>query len=408
MKTVNHSQENNNIVYNRGINSRFMVTLLSVITLIIASPPLYNQKSLRMFMVGGMLLWLIVAIFSNPRINLSKQKNTILVIMFILISVLYYYIRMGSLINERITRIYYYCFYVIAFDYIEKSQYKNYTRVFWAILMIAPIWLIISIYNGMMVPFLFRGMSGSGIINTSSYYAMGVVGYDYIYAIVVAMPLFLGLSSKHSNLIRWQRIVVIFNFFLNVTLIYLANYGLAFFALLLGLLLYTLYPNLRDRKANVIITLLLTLLILVIILNIESILLQLITHISNSYYVEKIMPIYRALSTEENFGRADIWLNALKEILRNPIFGSGFSGSGVNTHSEILYALVYYGVFIGGLEIVILLSPFKGCNFKNGVSAKINRATVFVFLFVVLFNPSGTVLGPIMFAMFKIGQYYVN
>ena len=380
---------------------RIDVFLYTAICLILLSPPLYESLIMRLGVLLAMGIWVVLQVY-NQHMHISRFG--VFVIVYILTSCVRSYLAIGSFMNPRITRIYYYCFFAISQRTVSETQFERYKKVPWSILTVMPIWLLISIGMGMQTPFLFRGLSGSGLLDNHYYSSRGVVGYDYIYAVVICIPVFVALvfSSTFRYRSTRQKLLLIVSLFLNLVLLWIANYGLAIFSLTIGMFIYLMVG--KDRKSSVITYLLSFACISGLVyayLNIGAVISNFGKLFGNSYYAEKIVGLTNTLADGTTYGRIEIYTDALASIFVSPLFGIGFV-RGVNTHSEILYALVYYGIPIGCAEMIVFFAPFYGKNFRKMVPKRVLFSTLAIFIIVTLFDPSGVALGPMMFSVYRL------
>lgn len=379
--------------------------LLTIICVIIVSPPLYSKIVFQIIMSATMALWLIkyfIEILKSGRVPMKTFNMLMLVLGFVFLFLIRHYIDTGSFINGRMTRVYYYCFFAIVATSMNDENIQDYSLPFWSILLLLPIWSIITIKNCLSISELIRYMAGNGLVDKDYYYSIGVMGYDHIYGIVVIIPVLLYLIKNAILKKKYQRIILWINFLLSIVIVFMANYGLAFFTMIIIFVVYFVCSE--DRNRNLAILCIIGLLAIVIAVYIVPILKFIMYMLGGTYYEHKILDLVLSLEGQGEYSRIDIWKNCIIEIVRHPLLGIGFSGTVVvNTHSELFYALVYNGIIIGGMELAILFSPFNGFGMLGGNEAKVHTAVLMAFTITSLFDPTGTVIAPLIFIIYRAG-----
>jgi len=394
----------------KKFHSKFMISIIGVVSIIIISPPLFNNANIKLLCQLLMLIWIFKALLRRPFAFFHPTKGVFAVYILIFISVFRYFIDTSAFYNQQYTSIYIYCFFVIVFSTVKNYEELNcYKPILWLLLLIIPIWTIISIQEGLMDPYLFRHLSGSGLADNSYFSSKGVVGYDFIYASVPMITILFGLLFSKA-IKKWQMLILLINLISALFLLYIANYGIAFFAMLISLIVFfSARMKMKTNQELIIFCSLLFCLSMSVILYYKEILEWLMRIFANTYYIVKLNSIYEYAIVGNEFGRMETYLSSLKAFINNPLFGIGFNSAYIGMHSVILDKFAELGFFGGLATVVVLLNVFQKKIFKHsGLAFRTNAAVLIANLIIFTFNPMGTVISVIIYAIFAVAQIYLT
>jgi|GEM_PF-6460367 len=392
----------------KKVYSKLMASIVGIISVIIISPPLLNNPYVKLLCQLLMLIWIISALLRSPSVFIHPRKGVLAVYILILISIFRYFIDTGALYNPKYTPIYFYCFFVIVFSTVKNYKDLNYYKpILWLLLMIIPIWMTISIREGLMDPFLFRHLSGSGLADNLYYSLKGVAGYDFIYALVPLITTLCGLLYSKA-IKKWQMIIVLIDLLLALYLIYIANYGIAFFAMIISMIVF-FGARMKTRAGFIAFFTIVFCLSIGVSIFYKDILEWLMIIFADTYYIVKINSMYNFAIIGSEFGRSEVYLTSIKAFINNPLLGVGFNYAAIGEHSEILDKFAQLG-FIGGVAIIrVLFCVFEKKIFEqSSLAFRTNAAVLIAIFIIVVLNPMGITLSIAMFPIFAVSQIYIK
>lgn len=243
----------------------------------------------------------------------------------------------------------------------DKHFFKDYLFV---MTLIISITCITTMIGHEQYPMASRELaSGSAIYDTDIYLRMNIGGYDFIYGLVLLIPLFWWMRNRETS--RFRKIVYTVALVLDVLCIYSSQYTIALICVVVTFLMIWM---LKNRKNASIAT---AILIVFLLCNGLDLLSQLFRwasqHIGMDYVSDRLMQVSQLLGGHSiNTGTSDKRIMHYKEQLATfshaPLFGKNifdFTRSAVSGHSLILDIMGAGGVFATGLLVLLFRGLYK-------------------------------------------------
>ena len=216
-----------------------------------------------------------------------------------------------------------------------------------------------------------------------------VGGYDFIYSVVLLLPLII-LMWKKKRLKTWAFVPLVVAIAMCV---FLSNYA---FALLLMIIASSALFFRKDAKTKPVWIVLIVVAIFAFSAPLSYGLRQLSGIISNKALSGKIMDVARFISGndmtgEDGRGRLELYRKSWKLFLQHPLFGCWYKGKSLwGGHSFILDTMAKYGIIGLACIVVMYISVFKLAikPFTNG-SVSLYVALTFVLAIFLSFINTG-------------------
>lgn len=345
--------------------------------------------------------WVIYAALSKPYFFINKQINKHTILLFIMYTFLMPYISgNGTIGNRYLSYGQVFIFYLI-YQYNHSYGYDNSSRfiIKWSL----PFIVYTSIQTLSMLlsnPFLSRSLKGNGDEYSALIRLQGVGGYEFIYFLVFIVILLLFFIFNKKNLkytfrmqISFYSLLLLFagtaiysNYFTGLTIIVVSFFTLIFLK--------------KRSKVSRLVLAIAGILTLVqgkwIFMNITNSLMDLL---GSGKTVERLislqMNILGSGGGENLLGdRIATIVSSWDALLQNPLTGLitkkiAYDGDflvGFGQHSQILDTFALYGLFIGLLNIYILIQPFIRGGRNSALSSLNFTMLVSSFLLFIMDN----------------------
>jgi len=198
--------------------------------------------------------------------------------------------------------------------------------------------------------------SGSAIWDTERYTRINIGGYEFIYALVLLIPVFLWLIKRARGL--WKAIYIII-LTLDICCIYASQYTIALVCAVVALIVVALQNN---QKLAWICTILIAIFLLFNGLSLLGKMFYWVSDIVDQEYVsDRLLQLAQlfsgqTVSTETSSERLDHYFNQVNEFLNSPVLGHNlleYSNTHVSGHSLFLDLAGGAGIF--GVSVLIFL-----------------------------------------------------
>jgi hypothetical protein len=293
--------------------------------------------------------------------------------------------------------------------YEEKKDKYNLEKIFTAILIIYPIWMIITLIAYTQDPYISRALSGSRVVDEYYWSWRGVGGYSMIYSLVfyniILLYLLLSVYKFKSNK---KIILILFNYLLSLIIIMNAGYSIATIAVIIGSAIVLLIRNNHIFSLMIVITVLFSLLIIFYMFQ-EDIFQALISISRNTLYESKVDSIIYFMLNGDSSGslqsRMVLYEYSLRVFQKNILFGTGLKGNlTTGGHSLFLDSFAKFGL-LGTLPLLYLILYYLGTCIKKNRAFSLSVALLFVTLFIGMTNTIAAAIGPILYIVYP---YVVN
>lgn len=246
--------------------------------------------------------------------------------------------------------------------------------------------LIITIYHVYNNPFIIRSIKSSGEYSLEIQ-KLGVGGYSFVYLIVffnLIIMYFIFNKDKNKIHNKYKKIGLVLYVCLNIILIMFANYLTALFITFVGLMI--LLPKFLIKMkysswlkiASVIILFSIIFWKLFIIKTLNFLYITINNLNTKQRILELIISLEKSTISSNSGGASEriyTWSESINSFLSSPFFGisirkiefnNGGFLDGFGQHSFILDTFSLFGVFIGLINIYLILYPFN-ILYKNSV-----------------------------------------
>ncbi|MBO5836933.1 MAG: hypothetical protein J6Q92_03470 [Oscillospiraceae bacterium] len=190
--------------------------------------------------------------------------------------------------------------------------------------------------------------SGTAIYDTARYTKANIGGYDFIYALVLLIPIFFWMIKQAKG---FWKVAYITALVLDILCIYASQYTTALICVVVALIIMWAQ---KDKKSAGIFT---GVLIVFVLLNGLSLLSEFFywasTVIGQEYTSDRLLQVSQLLSgqkidTETSTDRIDYYTRQIEAFLTSPIWGHNLLGSGARASGHTLVLDVLGGVGILG------------------------------------------------------------
>lgn len=332
---------------------------------------------------GLVLLWFFITSLIYRgflELYLSKAAPILIMIAIILLSKSFGTIRYFNL--YWMSYLYYaiiFAVFVCGFYFYDKRESKALLLVLISDIVIVAIHTFIELTRN---PILVRAMStgmDAKMTLLNGVLPKGVGGYGMCYQLVFCSMLLLLLDEKIQH-----RIWIYLSEMLIFCMLFSAQITLALIMQVVGVATVLMCRN--DRKSFFIWKMVFLVVLVVSLLNLDSILQNLISYAGDdmAMRLEELMRI-REISAESSgdiASRYRLYWKSFSVFLQNPIWGD-FGGAGIGCHSTFIDLLGAYGLF-GIIGIIGFLRPIQLTLKHCGIRNEKNSLLVFFFMMVVL------------------------
>lgn len=322
--------------------------------------------------------WLILSFIFCPRFYTQSNIHRYFVIIFYFASIIIPYAFGYPVIAHRYASMAMISLGILFYEFYEENNKLNHLKWILFFTLILSIWTVAkSLPLLIMNPYIIRSIKSSGEI-TQNLRNQGIGGYSFVYYIVVCSQLIFFLFLKNKGVKKWSffSLFIFFAFF-----IIKSNYFMALFFMVIGIVVMTtifLYSKNVSHKF-LLCAFIYTLVIL--FFNFQDVI-----NLFGDLFPKRI---HRLLSFEEgnllsaivNEFLQDRWpvmKLSINAFMDKPIGGLMLAGdlrvltdgslSGFGQHSHVLDTFALYGLFMGVVNIFVLMKPFK----KNGAFVRYN------------------------------------
>ncbi|VDN46216.1 membrane protein of unknown function [Petrocella atlantisensis] len=372
----------------------FYLVISNLIPQIRVIPGFYLLMFLSIF------LWLFTAALAHPSFFTQFNVHKLLIFLFILYTVTVPYIFGNGTIGNRYLEHGVMLIFYLIYRYNRAYGYSNSNMLIVNFsllsLTITSVLTLLGLFNN---PYLARSIKSSGE-HTMYLRSQGIGGYEFIYLLVfVSINLFFLLCNKKFIKLKARSTYIItFLFTLFLLTIVSANYFTALLMLIASFVVLLIFKN-RNILAKVYILFLGVILILFRKNIFDFLIKGIIKLMGSGATVEKLLKLQESSSiyygSDSIFSdRASTIISSWLSFLENPISGlvispiqsSGGFLTGFGQHSHFVDTLALYGLFIGVLNIYIILYPFFIRFDKKRELFSLNLSMLISVLIIFSFN----------------------
>jgi hypothetical protein len=283
--------------------------------------------------------------------------------------------------------------YLVSYYYIDNNRSDVLRKLFWLVLATFPIWCILTVKELLLDPYAVRNIKAT-LDSYSSYYQRGVGSYLTVYsAVVICLAcLFLIFNMHVFSIVK--KLILTIGVLSCAILVFYSGYSIANISLFLGLLFLIItrkaqsnFGRLKYASLCVFVFIILTNFTVV-----NDIIDSFSYAAKGTPYYEKIVDLRKSITGSKVSGetieaRSDVYSLSLDTFAEHPFLGSAFSETlAFGNHSEILDSFALYGVFLGVMNSIILLSaPFIHIGFK-GKNGNLAFAIIWANCIILVFN----------------------
>jgi hypothetical protein len=357
--------------------------------------------------------WFFFTFLENPYYLLIPNKHRIAIYVYLIYTIGIAYIAGNGSIGNRFFELSQIPLFYMAYQK-NKLAGRNSDNLLILKLLVPFVILtsFITINAYRINPYISRSIKTSRGLGLD-YSRMGVGGYEFIYFLVIVVPILLFVIFNKDRPIgkmnKFVGLIIIIVFSLNIVM---SNYSTALLLLILGVIMRIFLKRISYLRAFF-----LSLLFILFISFIEPIILLLmgglIQVLGDNKNVSRILELKELLLVGDEgisiSARSDAFHNSIQVFLENPAFGiitnpikSNIYGEivGFGQHSQVLDTLAIFGVFIGVLQLYIYLQPiFIRLKQSKGI---INGFSLTIFLIFVILISINNATPSIGFAVFFI------
>lgn len=409
----NNYQKNYNTTILRKINL-FCCFYICVWNILPVFRSFTNQGVFRVVFFAIVTIWISSSLMISRKWFYELLSISVLGSIYIVIMILYYLFGHGDMsLTKIIDPVLIFLYMYMGYFYFMNSSSKTIKRIVGLICILFIITALTTSYNLTLNINVSRLLTSSStsqeIVNQLE--RRNIAAFDFIYGVVILIPtFFVGLKIMKNN--RRNSIVFIFGLFINIlaiSVIALSNFMIAYFLLIVGILL-SLFINQKRTYLIVLSLLILSIVLYPLIFYILIFILDFIKDrtpsIMTQIKINNIIDVLRGNSDISTISiRLELILNSIKSFFSAPLAGVGayyHNSSIIGNHSQIIDDLGRYGV-IGTIPILafIISVPAKVIKrIKNRLIRKGYLYSFLLFLILSLFNPTQSY--GIMFSVFFV------
>jgi len=337
-------------------NGWLKALLLLFLSLWCISPPLFINGAARIAALMCAIVFLFLALLS------SRSKDRWKIILCVLIYSLYKIVANLNadfndfiLANIQIFIIILFSLIGVCFLWAGNGR-RVYEKIFWAVLLIYPVWMLLTLREYMVTPNISRMLSGNGMADAYAYSNMGIGGYGMIYSVVFLIPLIVYALKNGRIFTRPQKVLLLLNLLLSILLVLRSGYALALIAATIGILSILI---IRKRSIATVAMLVFGFLIVILAyMTFQDRINAFLIKISQStLYEGKVNDIIYLLVTGDSVGtvqsRVLRYSWSMQIFLQSPFFGCA-NEAVIGGHSTILDTFAAYGL-AGGLPLLFII-----------------------------------------------------
>lgn len=387
-----------------------LIVLYLAISSILPQIKVLPGYQISVFLAVG--IWVLIALLMRPAFFINLKLEVFIIILFVFYTVLFPYLFGNGIIGNRYLDFGVSLFFYIIFIYNETYNFTNSSRtiVFWTIpfLLYTSLITLVGLLDN---PYLARSIKTKGDYSTSLRID-GVGGYELVYFLVfISIILFyLILNGKIYGIKKVPRFMLFLLLTIFTVTIILSNYLTALVMLFMSFLIILI-----TKSKNLLFKFIVTFTGIVILIFIEKIILYifnlLIDILGSGSIVYKlnilkanIMGTSNVSITSDRFTRLSLDIEAFKEnplfgIIVKPIQSNGDFLVGFGQHSQFLDTLALFGLFIGLLNLFIVLSPFF---IRLKTSTNIKGLSIAMLFSVIIIFSMNNITHSIGFAIFFV------
>lgn len=343
-------------------------------------------------------------------VAVKNQESLFLVLDLFLFIILFFCVefwgvyRNNDIINYLIN-------FVIAFlpiifaALVQREQkdinfYRNYLQV---AAIFAAITAITTIIGLKVYPMASRELaSGTAIYDTTKYGAMNIGGYQYIYAMVMFVPIMLFLIKNAEGLKKGFNILLLVAICLCV---YESQYTIALITLVLSFLIIW-FCSIKKREGKIFIVIAVILFFVLGGSLLSSLFGWLSSIMKKEYVADRFLQLSQlfsgqAINTGTSAERIEYYEQQINAFFSSPIWGHNiftYSSDYVSGHSTILDVLGAFGI-IGIIAIVFIVKAINKRVFNKKSWSKYSKSVWIMLCIIAILNPvifSTNILVPFM------------
>lgn len=367
--------------------------------------------------------WFFFTFLENPFYFLIPSRHRFAIYLYLIYTIGVAFMVGNGSIGNRFFELSQLLLFYMAYEK-NKLSGRNQDNLF-IIKLIAPFVLItcyITIMAYSIDPFISRTIKssqGEGI----QYLKMGVGGYEFIYFLVILVPIliFVLFNKNRSIPKRYKFVGIVATSLFGVNIV-LSNFSTAFFLLLLGIIIRLFFY--RIKYSYVFIYILLLLLIMISFQPLITFILDFLAdNLGDSNNVSRVLEIKDLLINGESGtsieARNDVFLESIYLFFENPTFGiitepinrNNYGQiTGFGQHSQVFDTFALYGLLIGLLQLYIYLKPLIArLKYTRGIVSGFTLAIMIVFLIIITINNATPSVGFAVFFIFPtIYDWYIE
>lgn len=379
------------------------------------SPSLQALSYYYLYIGLSIVLWIITAFILDINFFVKPKKHIFLIFCFyfytLFVTILFghvEFLKWNVGIAVTMFPILIYAFYKDRFE-----KFLNY--IFWSIMVIVPIWCLISIKFLNQDSSIMRQISSNpeSIILKQQ----GIGGYEFVYSVVFLVIICLAMLINLKRYSIILRILTITTMVMSLIVIVKADFSIATLTCFIGMLIVFV---LKKVSISRILTLMIGLFCLLLLLeNIFPLIIEKLSELTHGMaYAPRINEILTFISIGKAEGdlksRIDLYILSINQMIQYPLLGNIVLNNietykSFGNHSTILDRGALYGLCIFLLDIYILLY-LSFTRIKSRILGFSSLAiSVFVSTVIIFtLNNATSSCGVMTFLMFPIAYNYIN
>ena len=398
--------------------------LVLIVALTATFPLMFWIPSIEAISIFCMFIWFVLNAFDKPRMhNRTNAVYYFFSMVFLAYISLVTYLAGNSTIGNRYLNLFAIPFFYIVYkENTDRSNFKLNIKVVIMIISLSAITFIKTVIEILNNPYIIRTIksSGSYTLNTLR---EGIGGYSFLYFFIFVGIISFGILTglKQFGGFRNKRVIKFILFIIIVSSIVLAilsNYLTAIFLMLLGIIPVFIVGLFKFKSKRIIICTLLALPILLMVWKkIASVVISALINIIGEGYTSERLSVFNdyflygselVSITEDRNSRMDL---SIESFLNNPLFGlvttkieysNGYL-TGFGQHSYILDTFALFGLFIGLLNLYLLIYPFAvRIKRSNNIIRFLNIIILALTLFFFFINNAVGSIGFAVYFMFPV------
>jgi len=395
-----------------------ILLLLGVFSVFSPLRALQNFNQIWAICVVG---WYFVNILYTPKFLTRPSFYNYAIYFFVAYTLILPYLTGNSKIGNRFFEISQVFLFYLAYSknrFIGRS--KDNIFIIKIIALFAIFTSIMTIYAYQSNPYISRAVK-AGTEEGNQALSQGVGGYEFVYAIVIILPvlLVLLLQKKYIMNIKSKIILFIIGCLFAINII-LSNYSIAFILLILSTIMIILI-----RKLNIAwISVYISIIVVLLFLNISYLASGLFGLFSD--FFGDTMNASRMAELNQLFAKNEVgnslearsytYNRSLEAFLESPIFGdvnkelsTNIGLTGFGQHSQILDCFALFGFFIGILQLYLFCKPFIiRMRTTDATLKKLSFIILTIFVLLIFFNNITPSIGFAAFFVFPTAYDWIK